>query len=155
MLHRDIKSDNIFVEGEGKERVMKIGDLGECARLSEDVNVLPIAGTPGFIDASILQKQPATLFADGLSSSLFFSLILFLIFFLFSVFSLGMVMFELLSLQRPFFDAKNRFEIEKRILQGLRPKFPEDCPGLSDRYFSLSLYSLSFFSQVKKTEIQD
>ena len=68
ILHRDIKSDNIFVEGEGKDRMMKIGDLGECKKLSESINYVSIAGTPGFMDASILQKTPVTVLADGLET---------------------------------------------------------------------------------------
>ena len=44
---------------------MKIGDLGECKKLTESINYISIAGTPGFMDASILQKSPVSVLADG------------------------------------------------------------------------------------------
>tara|TARA_R110002050_G_scaffold189394_3_gene323961 strand:- start:676 stop:1263 length:588 start_codon:yes stop_codon:yes gene_type:complete len=66
ILHRDIKSDNIFLDTERSDCIVKIGDLGECALLNDEINYLSVAGTPGFMDASILQKNPVSVLADGM-----------------------------------------------------------------------------------------
>jgi hypothetical protein len=51
-----------------------------------------------------------------------------------TVFSLGMLMFELLSLERPYFDAVDRFEANEKVLNGVRPTFPKNCPGIDERF---------------------
>ena len=60
-----------------------------------------------------------------------------------AVFSLGMLMFELLSLERPYFDAVNRFEANEKVMAGVRPTFPKACPGFNERFLAtVFLFSL-------------
>lgn len=44
-----------------------------------------------------------------------------------------MLLFELLSLERPYYDLKDRFQRNQCVIDGVRPKFPPDCRGLNDR----------------------
>tara|TARA_R110002050_G_scaffold189394_3_gene323960 strand:- start:335 stop:580 length:246 start_codon:yes stop_codon:yes gene_type:complete len=64
------------------------------------------------------------------------------------VFSLGMLMFELLSLERPYFDAKDRFERNQFVIDGVRPKFPRDCAGLESRYIEICIQICRSFADV-------
>jgi len=41
------------------------------------------------------------------------------------IFAFGMILYELLSLQRPFFEERNAFKISQMIIEGKRPNVPE------------------------------
>ena len=45
------------------------------------------------------------------------------------IYSFGMLCYEILSGRMPFYDIKTS-ELRKRVLGGLRPKLPEECPSL-------------------------
>mmetsp|Transcript_5744 Transcript_5744/g.16310 ORF Transcript_5744/g.16310 Transcript_5744/m.16310 type:complete len:231 (+) Transcript_5744:227-919(+) len=128
ILHRDIKSDNVFINGKGRSRILKIGDLGECKPLPDSVNYISVAGTAGYMDASILQRHPVSVMAD--------------------IFSLGMLMFELLSLERPYYDARDRFERNQRVIDGVLPVLPVTAMDIDKRDSELVRL---YFSMIGKT----
>ena len=50
---------------------MKIGDFGECQLLPEAQNYISVAGTPGFMDAVILEKGAVSVLSDSFVGSFF------------------------------------------------------------------------------------
>ena len=42
-------------------------------------------------------------------------------------------MFELISLERPYFDAVDRFEANEKVIAGIRPTLPKFCLGINER----------------------
>ncbi len=53
LVHRDLKPANIMISL--KERLIKIGDFGLSAKLTEDIQMGKI-GTPSYIAPEILEK---------------------------------------------------------------------------------------------------
>ena len=101
IIHRDLKSDNIFVEfGRSGEVVrLVIGDFDTAKRISLHGQPKTVIGTPGFMAPEILLKTRYGYPAD--------------------VWSIGMVLYELLCLERSF--EKNPMQAMDLILKRTRP----------------------------------
>ncbi|CAD2214253.1 protein kinase [Angomonas deanei] len=97
MIHRDIKSANILLCSNG---LVKLGDFGfsrmYAATVSDDVG-RTFCGTPYYVAPEIWRRRPYSKKAD--------------------MFSLGVLLYELLTLKRPF-DGANMNEVMQKTLAG-------------------------------------
>jgi NIMA (never in mitosis gene a)-related kinase len=94
VLHRDLKSSNVFLSG--VPTVVKIGDLG-VAKLLKQSSTQTQVGTPFYISPEIWRKLPYNSKSD--------------------VWSLGCVLYEMLTLRHPF-TANSPKELSQKILRG-------------------------------------
>lgn len=115
IIHRDLKSDNIFVNYDSHKEINRliIGDFDTAKRVSQTAGDLPktIIGTPGYMAPEVINAQ------NGGSYS-----------FKADVWSFGMVLFELMTLKSPYHDVDS-FEVHSRILAGERPKLSDNLPS--------------------------
>lgn len=80
IIHRDIKSSNIFVS---KRNHMKIGDFGVCRQLGQgELVARTFVGTPHYIAPEVLSDEPYNASSD--------------------IWALGVVFYELCALTKPF-----------------------------------------------------
>ncbi|CAG9583673.1 putative serine/threonine protein kinase [Leishmania major strain Friedlin] len=104
MIHRDIKSANILLCSNG---LAKLGDFGfskhYAATVSEDVG-RTFCGTPYYVAPEIWRRRPYSKKAD--------------------MFSLGVLLYELLTLKRPF-DGEDIEEVMHKTLAGLYDPLPD------------------------------
>ncbi len=95
ILHRDLKSQNIFVTKEG---IVKLGDFGiaKCLNMTLD-KAKTIVGTPYYLSPEIVQSKPYNFKSD--------------------IWSLGVLLYEMLALKMPF-DAKSLPMLTLKIIKG-------------------------------------
>jgi NIMA (never in mitosis gene a)-related kinase len=88
ILHRDIKTANIFIHADG---ILKVGDFGISRELQSSLDkVNTAAGTPYFMAPEVVAYTPYDSKAD--------------------MWSLGVIIYELISLEKPF-EAKSVQEV--------------------------------------------
>ncbi|EAN78010.1 protein kinase, putative [Trypanosoma brucei brucei TREU927] len=112
MIHRDIKSANILLCSNG---LIKLGDFGftkmYSATVSDDVGKT-FCGTPYYVAPEIWRRKPYSKKAD--------------------LFSLGVLLYELLTLRRPF-DGESMRDVMNRTLSGqYDPLPPETSPEMAE-----------------------
>ncbi|CAD2214252.1 protein kinase [Angomonas deanei] len=117
MIHRDIKSANILLCSNG---LVKLGDFGfsrmYAATVSDDVG-RTFCGTPYYVAPEIWRRRPYSKKAD--------------------MFSLGVLLYELLTLKRPF-DGANMNEVMQKCLTGRYEPLPAGIsPEMCDLVDSL------------------
>mmetsp|Transcript_132141 Transcript_132141/g.294529 ORF Transcript_132141/g.294529 Transcript_132141/m.294529 type:complete len:387 (+) Transcript_132141:102-1262(+) len=96
VLHRDIKARNIFLRGQGK--VIQLGDFGISTVLeSAGGSVSSAIGTPCYASPERMRRRPYGASAD--------------------IWSLGVVIYELCALRRPF-EAETLPELVEQIVGG-------------------------------------
>ena len=100
ILHRDIKSSNIFLFSDG---TAKLGDLNVCKILSNNVLGHTQAGTPSYAAPEVWLEKPYGLKSD--------------------IWSLGCVLYEIISLHCPF-RGENVVELYNKILVGEFSRIP-------------------------------
>jgi NIMA (never in mitosis gene a)-related kinase 1/4/5 len=104
ILHRDVKSQNIFIDDNG---VLRLGDFGISRELtSTNAKLNTTAGTPYFMAPEVLQGIPYDSKAD--------------------MWSLGVVAYELITFQKPF-EAEQLAQVINKIINEPYPKLPNDC----------------------------
>lgn len=105
ILHRDLKPANIFVKANG---LVKLGDFG-LSKVYEDTVSADVAtsmvGTPYYLAPEVWRREPYSKKAD--------------------MFSLGVLFFELLALERPF-KGPNVVSVMQAITSGARGSLPEN-----------------------------
>ena len=101
IIHRDIKSSNIFLFSDG---TAKLGDLNVCKILSENTLGKTQAGTPSFAAPEVWMEKPYGLKSD--------------------IWSLGCVLYEITTLKCPF-RADNIVELNNKILIGSFKRIPK------------------------------
>eukprot|EP01102_Stenamoeba_stenopodia_P005625 TRINITY_DN1636_c0_g1_i1.p1 TRINITY_DN1636_c0_g1~~TRINITY_DN1636_c0_g1_i1.p1 ORF type:complete len:595 (-),score=151.05 TRINITY_DN1636_c0_g1_i1:45-1829(-) len=121
IIHRDLKSDNIFVKlNEQKEIAeLAIGDFDTAKKVSMKTHAKTLVGTPPYMAPEVLlsnNTDPYTFKAD--------------------VYSLGMVMYELLTLKLPYED-ENQYNLLTLKMKGVRPRFPTELPPSHEPLFAL------------------
>eukprot|EP00339_Tiarina_fusa_P006170 CAMPEP_0117013084 /NCGR_PEP_ID=MMETSP0472-20121206/10864_1 /TAXON_ID=693140 ORGANISM="Tiarina fusus, Strain LIS" /NCGR_SAMPLE_ID=MMETSP0472 /ASSEMBLY_ACC=CAM_ASM_000603 /LENGTH=261 /DNA_ID=CAMNT_0004716299 /DNA_START=104 /DNA_END=886 /DNA_ORIENTATION=+ len=110
IMHRDLKSENIFIlYGERKEiQLCAIGDFDTAKQLVADTKT--VLGTPSWMAPEVMAASSA----EGYS-------------FPCDIYSFGMIIYELISLQIPFHDV-NAMRIPMLVMKGTKPTVPEDLP---------------------------
>lgn len=95
VLHRDIKTQNIFLLGNGR---LVLGDLGISKSLDGTLDMARTAiGTPYYMSPEMFQNKPYNAKSD--------------------VWALGCVLFEMLALRHAF-EAKSLNELAKKVVKG-------------------------------------
>ena len=97
VIHRDIKGDNIFVNGNHGE--LKIGDLG-LARVLRQPKAKTFIGTPEFMAPEMYEEEYNEL-AD--------------------IYSFGMCMLEMVTFEYPYSECKNPAQIYRKVTAGIKP----------------------------------
>lgn len=93
LLHRDLKSANVFLTRSGG---VKLGDFGFAKQLTSTLALAAtVCGTPYYFSPELCQKTPYNNKAD--------------------VWSLGVILYEMINLRKPF-EAKNLPELRKRVV---------------------------------------
>jgi NIMA (never in mitosis gene a)-related kinase len=101
ILHRDIKTINMFL---GKEDKIKIGDLGVAKLLNQTANMAhTVVGTPYYLSPELCEEKPYNHKSD--------------------VWSLGCVLYELCTFKHPF-EATNQGALILKIVRGKFESIP-------------------------------
>eukprot|EP00667_Euglena_gracilis_P006781 EG_transcript_6852 len=96
ILHRDIKTQNIFLAADG---VIKVGDFGISRILQNTMdNAHTFVGTPYYLSPELVQERPYNTASD--------------------IWALGVVLYELMSLRHPF-NATDMKGLMSRILRAI------------------------------------
>ncbi|KAK9811046.1 hypothetical protein WJX73_009199 [Symbiochloris irregularis] len=98
IIHRDLKCDNIFING--SEGVVKIGDLGLATLLKARTAPQSVLGTPEFMAPELYDEE----YDDRVD-----------------VYSFGMCLLELTTLQYPYAECRNAAQIYRKVTLGVRP----------------------------------
>ncbi|KAL0291852.1 UNVERIFIED_CONTAM: Serine/threonine-protein kinase WNK8 [Sesamum calycinum] len=97
IIHRDLKCDNIFVNGNHGE--VKIGDLG-LATIMQRPTARSVIGTPEFMAPELYEEEYNELV---------------------DIYSFGMCMLELVTCEYPYSECKNQAQIYKKVTSGIKP----------------------------------
>ncbi|XP_065586386.1 serine/threonine-protein kinase Nek5 [Cyrtonyx montezumae] len=120
ILHRDIKSQNIFLSGNGK--VAKLGDFGIARQLNDTMEfAYTCVGTPYYLSPEICENRPYNNKTD--------------------IWSLGCVLYELCALKHPF-EGNSLHQLVLKICRGyfhpVSPKYSHDLRMLISQLFKIS-----------------
>ena len=105
LMHKDLHPGNIFVDS----TFAYIGDFGLCMPANENLSNLNIYGVIPYMAPEILRGGPYTLASD--------------------IYSLGIIMNEIIAIIPPFNDRAYDHHLIKEICQGLRPNIREETPN--------------------------
>lgn len=97
VIHRDLKCDNIFINGNHGE--VKIGDLG-LATVMQQPTARSVIGTPEFMAPELYDEEYNELV---------------------DIYSFGMCMLELITLEYPYSECRNEAQIYKKVSMGIKP----------------------------------
>ena len=115
IVHRDLKCDNIFVNGNAGE--IKIGDLGLAAMLNHQ-RTHSVIGTPEFMAPELYEED----YDERVD-----------------IYSFGMCLIELVTFKCPYSECKNPAQIYKRVSQGILPEALEAVKEKGDAIYSFIL----------------
>ncbi|XWS50144.1 hypothetical protein CRYUN_Cryun12cG0063700 [Craigia yunnanensis] len=97
IIHRDLKCDNIFVNGNNGE--VKIGDLG-LATVMQQPTARSVIGTPEFMAPELYDEEYNELV---------------------DIYSFGLCMLEMVTCEYPYNECKNPAQIFKKVTSGIKP----------------------------------
>ncbi|XP_075519861.1 putative serine/threonine-protein kinase WNK7 [Primulina tabacum] len=97
VIHRDLKCDNILVNGNCGE--VKIGDLG-LAIIMQQPTAKSVIGTPEFMAPELYEEEYNELV---------------------DIYSFGMCMLEMVALEYPYAECKNPAQIYRKVTSGVKP----------------------------------
>ncbi|XP_044486524.1 serine/threonine-protein kinase WNK8-like isoform X2 [Mangifera indica] len=97
IIHRDLKCDNIFVNGNNGE--VKIGDLG-LAIVMQQPRARSVIGTPEFMAPELYEEEYNELV---------------------DIYSFGLCMLEMVTCEYPYSECKNPAQIYKKVTSGIKP----------------------------------
>ena len=115
IVHRDLKCDNIFVNGNAGE--IKIGDLGLAAMLNHQ-RTHSVIGTPEFMAPELYDED----YDERVD-----------------IYSFGMCLIELVTFTCPYSECKNPAQIYKRVSQGILPDALEAVKEKGDAIYNFIL----------------
>ncbi|CAK7357309.1 unnamed protein product [Dovyalis caffra] len=98
VIHRDLKCDNIFVNGNQGE--VKIGDLGLAAILQQAQSAHSVIGTPEFMAPELYEEEYNELV---------------------DIYAFGMCLLELVTVEYPYVECTNAAQIYKKVTSGIKP----------------------------------
>uniref|UniRef100_A0ACD5ZGJ1 Uncharacterized protein n=1 Tax=Avena sativa TaxID=4498 RepID=A0ACD5ZGJ1_AVESA len=98
IIHRDLKCDNIFVNGNQGE--VKIGDLGLATILDNARSAHSIIGTPEFMAPELYDEEYDELV---------------------DIYAFGMCLLELVTFEYPYCECSNAAQIYKKVSDGEKP----------------------------------
>lgn len=98
IIHRDLKCDNIFVNGNQGE--VKIGDLGLAAILRQARSAHSVIGTPEFMAPELYEEEYNELV---------------------DIYAFGMCLLELVTFEYPYIECANAAQIYKKVTSGIKP----------------------------------
>ncbi|KAI3825700.1 hypothetical protein L1987_07271 [Smallanthus sonchifolius] len=98
VIHRDLKCDNIFVNGNQGE--VKIGDLGLAAILLQARAAHSVIGTPEFMAPELYEEEYNELV---------------------DIYAFGMCLLELVTFEYPYCECANAAQIYKKVTLGVKP----------------------------------
>ncbi|KAL8214805.1 hypothetical protein R6Q57_004254 [Mikania cordata] len=99
VIHRDLKCDNIFINGHLGQ--VKIGDLGLAATLCGKQHAHSVIGTPEFMAPEMYEEDYNELV---------------------DIYSFGMCVLEMLTSEYPYSECSNPAQIYKKVTSGKLPK---------------------------------
>ncbi|KAH7513679.1 hypothetical protein FEM48_Zijuj11G0006500 [Ziziphus jujuba var. spinosa] len=97
IIHRDLKCDNIFVNGNNGE--VKIGDLG-LAIVMQQPTARSVIGTPEFMAPELYDEEYNELV---------------------DIYSFGMCILEMVTCEYPYSECRNPAQIYKKVTSGIKP----------------------------------
>lgn len=97
IIHRDLKCDNIFINGNHGE--VKIGDLG-LATVMQQPSARSVIGTPEFMAPELYEEEYNELV---------------------DIYAFGMCMLEMVTFEYPYSECKNPAQIYKKVTSGIKP----------------------------------
>mmetsp|Transcript_25473 Transcript_25473/g.36349 ORF Transcript_25473/g.36349 Transcript_25473/m.36349 type:complete len:411 (-) Transcript_25473:308-1540(-) len=137
IIFRDLKPDNIGVDQQGNIKCFDFGlsrFMPQHSDFHDDVYEMSIAGTRRYTAPEVIFEEPYNLKAD--------------------VYSFGVILWELLCLQRPFAKYKYRNEFDEAILRGetlgLNRRWPLPVQDTIRRSLSRDLKERPTMSEVYK-----
>ncbi|ERN13846.1 probable serine/threonine-protein kinase WNK3 [Amborella trichopoda] len=98
VIHRDLKCDNVFVNGNQGE--VKIGDLGLAAILRQAHAAHSVIGTPEFMAPELYEEDYNELV---------------------DIYAFGMCLLELVTFEYPYGECANAAQIYKKVTAGIKP----------------------------------
>eukprot|EP01018_Ginkgo_biloba_P025529 Gb_22252 [translate_table: standard] len=98
IIHRDLKCDNIFVNGNQGE--VKIGDLGLAAILRQAHAAHSVIGTPEFMAPELYEEEYNELV---------------------DIYAFGMCLLEMITFEYPYSECANAAQIYKKVTLGVKP----------------------------------
>ncbi|XP_042504847.1 probable serine/threonine-protein kinase WNK10 isoform X2 [Macadamia integrifolia] len=111
ILHRDLKCDNIFVNGNHGE--IKIGDLG-LATVMQQSTARSVIGTPEFMAPELYEEEYNELV---------------------DIYSFGMCMLEMVTFEYPYSECRNPAQIYKKVTSGIKPASLDKVNDLQVKHF--------------------
>ncbi|KAF7849760.1 hypothetical protein BT93_L0314 [Corymbia citriodora subsp. variegata] len=142
VVHRDLKCDNIFVNGNHGE--VKIGDLG-LATVMQQPTARSVIGTPEFMAPELYEENYNELV---------------------DVYSFGMCMLEMVTCEYPYSECINAAQIYKKVTSGVKPaslskvsdpqirEFIQKCLALaSERLSAKELLTDAFLQTENRKEL--
>ncbi|KAJ8903826.1 hypothetical protein NDN08_000359 [Rhodosorus marinus] len=97
IMHRDLKCENIFINGHVGE--VKIGDLG-LSSVKEKEKAYTVLGTPQFMAPELYEEE----YTEKVD-----------------IYAFGMCMLEMLTMEYPYGECQNTAQIFRKVLQGEPP----------------------------------
>ncbi|THU69933.1 hypothetical protein C4D60_Mb08t19630 [Musa balbisiana] len=98
VIHRDLKCDNIFINGNQGE--VKIGDLGLAAILRKS-HAIHCVGTPEFMAPEVYEEEYNELV---------------------DIYSFGMCVLEMVTFEYPYSECTHPVQIYKKVISGTKPE---------------------------------
>lgn len=117
MMHRDIKSSNVFFTGNPNDMdnlVLVLGDYGESKYIDALNRAKTCVGTNVWMAPEVLTGQSKREYS-----------------FAADMYSFGMLMYELMTLNMPYYESKG-FAAVSKIMNGEKPKFTAADNGIYD-----------------------
>ncbi|KAL5207638.1 hypothetical protein ABZP36_032073 [Zizania latifolia] len=111
IIHRDLKCDNIFVNGNHGE--VKIGDLG-LATVMLMPRAKSVIGTPEFMAPELYDESYDELV---------------------DIYSFGMCLLEMFTLEYPYLECRNAAQIFKKVYKGVKPAALAKITNLQAKQF--------------------
>ncbi|KAL0353534.1 UNVERIFIED_CONTAM: putative serine/threonine-protein kinase WNK11 [Sesamum angustifolium] len=99
VIHRDLNCSNVFINGNVGQ--VKIGDLGLAATVGKNHSAHTLLGTPEFMAPELYDENYTELI---------------------DIYSFGMCLLEMVTLELPYSECDNVAKIYKKVTSGLRPQ---------------------------------